>query len=62
MAMVINDDCIDCAACVDVCPREAIDEGDPHYKIEAAKCTECKEEGESKCIEVCPVDCIVLAA
>ena len=23
------------------------------------ECTECEEEGESLCVQVCPVDCIV---
>jgi ferredoxin len=59
MALLINDECINCSACVDECPRGAIYEADPHFLIDAAKCTECEEEGESKCKVVCPVDCIV---
>lgn len=59
MAMTITDECINCSACVDECPRGAIFEAEPHFVIEAEKCTECEEEGESKCVPVCPVDCIV---
>ena len=59
MAMTITDECINCNACVEECPREAIHEADPHYVIDAAKCTECEEEGGSQCVPVCPVDCIV---
>ena len=59
MAMTITDECINCSACVDECPRGAIYEADPHFLIEPDKCTECEEEGGSKCIPVCPVDCII---
>jgi ferredoxin len=62
MAMTITEECVNCVACVDVCLRDAIFEGDVHYEIDAVKCTECEEEGGSKCAEVCPVDCIVKAA
>jgi len=59
MAMKITDDCVDCGACEPECPRTAIHQGDPHYYIDAEACTECEEEGGSKCIPVCPVECIV---
>jgi ferredoxin len=62
MAMMITDECVNCDACVQECLREAIYEDDPHYMIDAEKCTECEEEGGSLCIKVCPVDCIVKAA
>lgn len=59
MAMKITEECINCGACEPECPRQAIAEGDPVYTIDPAKCTECKEEGSQKCIDVCPVTCIV---
>jgi ferredoxin len=59
MSMRITEDCIDCGACEPECPRGAISEGDPHYTIDADKCTECVEEGTSLCVAVCPVECIV---
>ncbi|UCC49665.1 MAG: YfhL family 4Fe-4S dicluster ferredoxin [Gemmatimonadota bacterium] len=64
MAMMINNDCIDCGACVTVCPNDAINEGAatdvPVYWIDAERCTECVGAHEERqCIEVCPVDCIV---
>lgn len=63
MAMTITDECVNCGACLEVCPREAIEEGDPHYTIDAGKCTECADEGASQCLEACPIeDCIVRAA
>jgi ferredoxin len=63
MAMTINDECIACGACVPECPSEAISEGDPLYTIDASVCVECEGHFESpRCIEVCPVDCIVKVA
>jgi ferredoxin len=59
MAMKITEECVDCGACEPECPRNAIHQGDPHYYIDAAACTECEDEGGSKCVPVCPVDCIV---
>ena len=60
MALLINDDCIGCGACPAECPNVAIDEGDPIFTIDPAKCTECVgAHDEPQCIAVCPVDCIV---
>ena len=66
MAMkIIMDECLKCGACVMVCPRECISEetddgGDVIYLIDAAKCTECEEDGGPQCREECPVpECIV---
>lgn len=61
MALLINEDCINCAACEPVCPNEAISAGDDIFVIDPDKCTECIGHfEESQCVEVCPVDCIVL--
>ena len=62
MALMITEECINCAACEPECPREAITAGDDLYLIDPTKCTECEEEGESLCVAVCPVDCIVPVA
>jgi ferredoxin len=59
MAMLINEDCINCGACEPVCPNEAISEGEDIYIIDAEACTECEDEEEKQCIVSCPVDCIV---
>ncbi|OIR03519.1 ferredoxin [mine drainage metagenome] len=59
MAMLIQSDCINCDVCVSECPNEAIAEGPDCYIIDAQKCTECVGHyEESRCVEVCPVDCI----
>lgn len=52
-AHFINDDCINCGACVDVCPVEAISEGEDIHVIDQDVCTDC-----GACDEVCPVDAI----
>ncbi len=63
MAVVINSDCIVCAACMDECPNGAIvDEaknpnGEEIYFVIANRCTEC-DGGEMACISVCPSDAI----
>lgn len=50
MAYKISEECLACGACLAECPAAAISEGDPHYKIDPAKCTEC-----GNCANVCPV-------
>lgn len=60
MALMITEECINCAVCEPECPNEAITEGDPVYVIEPEKCTECVGHyDESQCVNVCPVDCCV---
>lgn len=60
MALLINDECVNCGVCEPECPNSAITEGDDIYVIDPSKCTECVgHHDEAQCIEVCPVDCIV---
>lgn len=60
MALLINEECINCGACEPECPNEAITEGDEIYVIEPDKCTECVGHfEESQCVAVCPVDSCV---
>lgn len=60
MALLINDECVNCGVCEPECPNSAITEGDDIYDIDPVKCTECVGHyDEPQCIEVCPVDCIV---
>ncbi|MDY0014154.1 MAG: YfhL family 4Fe-4S dicluster ferredoxin [Rhodocyclaceae bacterium] len=59
MALLINEDCINCGACEPECPNKAISTGETICIIDPDKCTECVGHyEESRCIEVCPVDCI----
>jgi len=60
MTLMITADCINCAACEEECPNEAISQADL-YVIDSAKCTECVGYEEApQCIPVCPVECIVV--
>ena len=59
MALIIDDECINCDVCEPECPNEAITQGEDIYIIDPALCTECIGHHDApQCIEVCPVDCI----
>lgn len=61
MALLITDECINCDVCAPECPNEAISQGEEIYVIEPRLCTECVGHFETpQCVEVCPVDCIIL--
>ena len=61
MALKITDECINCDVCEPVCPNEAIYVGELIYEINPALCTECVGHFElPQCVEVCPVECIIL--
>lgn len=61
MALKITEDCINCDVCEPECPNDAITKGDEIYVINPKLCTECVGHHDtSQCVEVCPVDCIVL--
>ena len=67
MAVKITDICINCGACIDECPVEAIvdDEDNPTgeeiYYVYPDKCVECVDHhDEPACAEACPTEgCIV---
>lgn len=60
MALLINSDCINCDACIEECPNEAISAGEEIYVIDPDKCTECVGHYEkSQCVKTCQADCIV---
>ncbi len=75
MALMINNDCINCGACEPECPNQAIYEGGASYEyggqtypplaediyyIVPQKCTECVGYYESeRCVSVCPVDACI---
>jgi ferredoxin len=58
MPMYISaEDCINCAACDDPCPNDAITEGDEAFVVNAELCTECEGYAdEPECVEACPID------
>ncbi len=53
MAHVISDECTSCGSCADICPVEAISEGEGKYVIDAEKCVDC-----GACVDECPVGAI----
>lgn len=62
MALMITDECINCDVCEPECPNTAISEGEEIYEIDPRLCTECVGHfDEPQCIEVCPVECIVVS-
>ncbi len=59
MALLIDDECINCDVCEPECPNGAISQGEDIYVIDPELCTECVGHHETaQCVEVCPVDCI----
>jgi ferredoxin len=53
MAYVISDACTKCGACAEVCPTEAISEGEKKFEIDPDKCVDC-----GTCEDECPVQAI----
>lgn len=59
MALLITDECINCAVCEPECPNDAISEGEEIFEINPDLCTECVGHfDEPQCVMICPVDCI----
>ena len=64
MANKIIKGCINCGVCLPECPNKAIsqDKAKGIFVIDPQLCTECAEnDGDMACIEVCPVDDIIVA-
>jgi ferredoxin len=75
MALMINEECINCGACEPECPNTAIYAGGEEYELNgqsfpalsqdyyyvvAEKCTECAGFHDSEqCVAVCPTDACV---
>ncbi len=61
MAFKIIEGCVNCWACEPLCPSQAIYGAQPHFLIDARKCTEC--EGDSphpQCASICPIEGVIL--
>lgn len=61
MANMITERCVNCGACVDMCPRGGISLGEETHVIDPDLCTECVGHHHTQqCARVCPVDsCVV---
>jgi len=67
MALSIVESCVNCFACLEVCPSDAIIEAQagirPHFQIEAKKCTECDGDyADPQCASICPIEGAILNA
>jgi len=61
MSVKIVDPCVNCWACVDVCPSNAIYDAKPHMMVDAKKCTECEGEyADPQCASICPIESAIL--
>jgi ferredoxin len=61
MAYFITDLCVNCFACMDVCPNEAITEGQQVFVIDAKRCTGCEGAyAAPQCASICPVEGAIL--
>lgn len=57
MALSITDRCVNCYACMDVCPSDAIKQGASQFEIDPLKCTECAGHyADPQCASICPVE------
>ncbi len=59
MALKINDHCVNCWACVDVCPTESISrtKTQRHFIIDPRTCTECAGAfDDPQCASICPIE------
>lgn len=54
-AVVDQDKCVGCEACVGTCPVEAIEMNDGKAKVDDSKCVDC-----GACVGACPVEAISL--
>lgn len=63
MALKIVESCVNCFACLDVCPSNAIFKSTPHFKINPNKCTECEDDyAVPQCASICPIEEAILNA
>ena len=61
MALQITQACVNCWACVEVCPNDAIYQDTPHFLIDDQKCTECLgDHADPQCAAICPIECAIV--
>lgn len=66
MALSIDAACVNCWACLPLCPSNAIAanlDGAAHFTIDAKKCTECEGDyADPQCAAICPIEGAILDA
>ncbi|MCB2102729.1 MAG: 4Fe-4S dicluster domain-containing protein [Rhodobacterales bacterium] len=66
MAFSINEHCVNCWACLPLCPSAAISanlDGRARFAIDLRKCTECDgAHAEPQCAAICPIEGAILDA
>ena len=61
MALSIIETCVNCWACLPLCPSEAIYEAKPHFLIDPQECTECDGTfADPLCASICPIEGAIL--
>lgn len=61
MSYSITDLCVNCHACMDVCPVKAIEPGRTQFVISDKICTHCDgDHAVSQCASICPVEGAIL--
>ena len=61
MAVKIVDSCVNCWACQPLCPSDAIYEAQPHFLVDARRCTECDGDyADPQCASICPIECAIV--
>jgi len=61
MALEIIEGCVNCWACLPLCPNQAIKEAQPHFVIDADLCSECVEAyATPQCAAICPVEGVII--
>jgi Fe-S-cluster-containing dehydrogenase component len=57
MPTMITDACVNCGACLSICPNDGISRGEYKVELDAALCTECVGAASTEqCATVCPID------
>jgi len=61
MALQIVEPCVNCWACVEVCPNQAIYADSPHFLVDEVKCTECLgDHADPQCAAICPIEMAIV--
>lgn len=63
MSLQIVESCVNCWACLDICPTESISYGQKHFLINQHSCTECAGDyADPQCASICPIEGAILLA